>query len=235
MPLRRSLATQFSPKILVIEKTVPEAKRAEFLEWQQKAPKLFEQVVGHNRVIHFHRKANPEAGLRDLILVVYRTEEDRIAFEESEIYKEWKNSGKELQIQERTYVKLDDMGGWMQPTELASPPPKWKLACTIIMAIYPTQQFMSHMVIPVIFSQPWMPHMPMPVQVFASFVCVVPVMVTISMPLATKFMSMWFFPQYSVPRTTVNITLLGGIYSFLVYMDGVFTNVFPFPPTFPLL
>ena len=175
----------------------------------------------------------------DTVLVTFQSEDLLIKWRESSVLKTWLLEGKNLQkhthepIEIRPSLELWGAGATEEKPESSArskgvqqskqteeggssgPPAKWRIAATVLLALYPTIQAVSHMGIPALAAAAAaqiVPEAMVPAATQWGIVCVtVPLMVGISMPLATKLLSPSFLsppPESAAWRTAATVPLL---------------------------
>lgn len=240
------VTTNNAPALLILEKQIAADKREEFNMWQARGQGIFDGVLGPGRAYVEHAMpgetgavlpgdkpmAACDASLddRDIVVVVFDSDESRKTLHTSKEFEEWVKQGRHLQT--RVKRRTVTLGGFMSPVPSASAkgPPKWKIMCTVLFALYPTQQVMAHGVLPIVFTH--MPDFPPPIKEFVAFCFVCPVMVGVMMPTAHKILSRWFLPEAkSAGREALNLVGILAVYSSYIYISGFMQGYFPGPST----
>jgi uncharacterized protein len=121
------------------------------------------------------------------ILRTFSNEAERDAFYQSSMFKAWEGRARMLTEGEPVYRQLHGLEAWFRsPRE---PPPRWKMAATTFLGVFPVAMTLNLTVGPVI--QSW--NFVLRNAVFNA--CVVAGLTWVVMPLVTRLLHGWLNPQ----------------------------------------
>ncbi len=141
-------------------------------------------VLGVSMIIPPPHAATREYG----ILRTFATVEERDAFYQSPMYREWEERAKTMTEGEAVYRDLHGLEAWFNQPDLPRPP-RWKLAVATLIGVYPTSLLLSNFVGPHLHEVP---------KVFATLISASLMVIALTwmvMPTVTKLLHRWLHPD----------------------------------------
>ena len=120
------------------------------------------------------------------ILRTFANEAERDAFYQSPMFKAWDERAKTLTEGEAVYRQLHGLEAWFRSPH--NPPPRWKMAVTTLLGVYPTSLFLSLTVGEIIHTWPLL------AQSLIFAVGMVALLTWVVMPLITRLIHGWLNP-----------------------------------------
>jgi antibiotic biosynthesis monooxygenase (ABM) superfamily enzyme len=120
------------------------------------------------------------------ILRTFASEAERAAFYASPAFKAWEERARTLTEGEPEYRELHGLEAWFRST--SNPPPRWKMAVTTLLGVYPTSLFLSLALGE--FVHTW----PLLVRSLVIAAAMVALLTWVVMPNVTKLLHKWLHP-----------------------------------------
>lgn len=192
-----------SDLIMVVSQKIAPEKSQDFLDWQKLMTDASSKFEGYERTEVFP----PAQGLHDEWITLVR-------FNSKENLDNWINSGTRAELnakfnQDFGEFKMRRIGEgfdlWFEPPQSVKIP-SWKMAMTILVALYPTLLFLQALITFPLFSN--FPHV---WKMLASIVLSVSAMQWLVVPFAVKTLKWWHYPQGEAKvrtQTTIKGVLL---------------------------
>ncbi len=209
-----------SDLIMVISQKIAPEKSQAFLDWQKLMTEASSKFQGYERTEVFP----PAEGLHDEWITLVR-------FDSKSNLDNWISSDTRAELNARFKedfgeFKMRRIGEgfdmWFQPSQAVKIPP-WKMAMTILVALYPTLLFLQALITFPLFSN--FPHV---WKMLASIVLSVSAMQWVVVPFTVKNLKWWHYPQGD--SSTQKQTTLKG---FLLIVSILVATAFIFIPFFP--
>lgn len=206
--------------MMVISQVIPPEKSEAFLKWQHNMTDASSKFPGYERTEVFP----PADGLHEEWITIVR-------FDSKENLDQWISSAERAALNKEFNENFGDfrmrrIGSgfdlWMQPAAQTKIPP-WKMALTVLVALYPTMLLLQVLVTFPLFSG--LPHV---LKMLASILLSVSAMNWIVMPFTVKNLKWWHYPQGD-PDQFVKTNLKGAALIFSIIM----ATAFIFFPLFP--
>jgi antibiotic biosynthesis monooxygenase (ABM) superfamily enzyme len=121
------------------------------------------------------------------ILRTFASEADREAFYQSPLFKAWEERARALTEGDPVYRQLHGLEAWFRSSQ--SPPPRWKMAVTTALGVYPTSLFLGETLGRL--THAW----PVPARVAVFTIAMVALLTWVVMPLITRLLHLWLHPQ----------------------------------------
>lgn len=176
-----------SDLIMVISQKIAPEKSQAFLDWQKLMTEASSKFHGYERTEVFP----PEEGLHEEWITLVR-------FDSKTNLDNWISSKARAELnarfnQEFGEFKMRRIGQgfdmWLQPSQVVKIP-SWKMAMTILVALYPTLLFLQALITFPLFSN--FPHV---WKMLASIVLSVSAMQWLVVPFTVKYLKWWHYPQ----------------------------------------
>ncbi len=209
-----------SDLIMVISQKIAPEKSQAFLDWQKLMTEASSKFEGYERTEVFP----PAEGLHDewITLVRFSSKENLDNWIGSDARAELNAKFKEDFGEFKMRRIADGFDMWFQPPQ-AVKIPSWKMAMTILVALYPTLLFLQAFVTFPLFSD--IPHV---WKMLASIVLSVSAMQWVVVPFAVKNLKWWHYPKGDL--STHKQTTLKGV---LLIVGILIATAFIFIPFFP--
>jgi antibiotic biosynthesis monooxygenase (ABM) superfamily enzyme len=121
------------------------------------------------------------------ILRTFASEADRDAFYQSPLFQQWEERARTLTEGEPIYRQLHGLEAWFRsPT---NPPPRWKMAVTTALGVYPTSLLLGETV------GRWTHAWPVPARAAVFAIVMVALLTWVVMPLVTRVLHPWLHPK----------------------------------------
>jgi uncharacterized protein len=175
---------------VVVNRRIRLGREAEFEQEMRSFVQFALSSPGH-RGINILR---PAAGGRDYIVVdKFSDEQARRNFKASRQYQEWMNRLGELTEGDPRIEELTGLEGWFTlPEDVGLPkPPKYKMALATFLGVFPVAMTLNLTLGPVIRSWPFV------VSSAVFNACVVILLTWVVMPLVTRLLRRWLFPEHT--------------------------------------
>lgn len=209
-----------SDLIMVISQKIAPEKSQAFLEWQKLMTEASSKFKGYERTEVFP----PAEGLHDEWITLVR-------FDSKDNLDNWISSKTRAELnakfkEEFGEFKMRRIGEgfdmWFQPPQAVKIPP-WKMAMTILVALYPTLLFLQALI-----TFPLLSDLPHVWKMLASIVLSVSAMQWVVVPFVVENLKWWHYPQgdsSAQKQTTLKGVLL--IVGILVLTAFIFIPFFP--------
>lgn len=158
-------------------------------QFQEELRGFFHTSFGHDAVLGASMLTPPPgSGSREFgILRTFASEADRDAFYASPLFKEWEQRARTLTEGEAVYRPLHGLEAWFRsPT---NPPPRWKMAVTTTLGVYPTSLLLGETL------GRWTHAWPIPARSAAFAIAMVALLTWVVMPLVTRALHSWIHPE----------------------------------------
>ncbi|HJV24583.1 MAG TPA: antibiotic biosynthesis monooxygenase [Aromatoleum sp.] len=119
-------------------------------DFQQALREFFQTSFGHRGVMGASLLVPPPGSdAREYgILRTFRNEEERDAFYDSPMFKEWDERAKTMTEGEPEYRRLDGLEAWFRSP--GPPPPRWKMALLTWIAVWPVSMIVAALFAPLL-------------------------------------------------------------------------------------
>lgn len=121
------------------------------------------------------------------ILRTFATEQERQAFYNSSVFKEWDARARSLTEDEPIYRNLHGLEAWFRSP--SNPPPRWKMAVATFVGVFPVAMILNLAIGPMV--QTW--NFVLGNAVFNA--CVVVSLTWVVMPVVTRLLHKWLHPD----------------------------------------
>src|SRR5687768_14095954 len=121
------------------------------------------------------------------ILRTFANEAERDAFYESPMFKTWEARARTLTEGEPVRRQLHGLEAWFRSSQ--NPPPRWKMAVTTLLGVYPTSLFLALTIGEAVHT--W----PLPARSLAIAGCMVALLTWVVMPIVTRLLHGWLHPH----------------------------------------
>ena len=174
------------PIHIAITRRVLPGREAEFREGLHeffKASFDHKSVLGASMLIPPPGSDSREYG----ILRSFTSEEERDAFYQSPMFKEWDQRARTMTEGEPVYRNLHGLEAWFRTS--GKPPPRWKMAVATLIGVFPTSVLLGLTVAPI--TRKW----PFPSGSLVISVLMVALLTWAVMPLVTRLLQPWLHPK----------------------------------------
>lgn len=135
----------------------------------------------------------PDSGTREYgILRTFANEAERDAFYASPVFKEWDERARTMTEGEPVYRQLHGLEAWFRSPQ--NPPPRWKMALTTVLGVYPTSLLLTETV------GRWVHAWPVPLRVAVVALLMVALLTWVVMPLVTRLLHPWLHPAQETSK-----------------------------------
>ncbi len=163
-------------------------------EFQQALRDFIRASLEHSGVLGVHMLVPPpNSGIREYgILRTFADESEREAFYRSALFAAWQARVAPLTEGEPEYRQLSGLEAWFRTGQPL--PPRWKMAVTTFLGVYPTSVALSLSVGEVV--RGW----PLLASSFAFAMCMVVLLTWVVMPVVTRVVHPWLHPRAEEKR-----------------------------------
>ena len=157
-------------------------------EFQQALREFFQNSFAHGGVVGASMLTPPPgSNSREYgILRSFTSKTERDAFYESPMFKAWDERARTLTEGEPVYRPLHGLEAWFRSPH--NPPPRWKMAVTTFIGVFPLAMILNLTIGPVIHGWPFV----LRNAVFNA--CVVALLSWVVMPVVTRLLHVWLQP-----------------------------------------
>ncbi|MEO5914187.1 MAG: antibiotic biosynthesis monooxygenase [Luteolibacter sp.] len=158
-------------------------------EFQNELREFFQTSFGHGSVLGASMLTPPPGSdSREYgILRTFTNEADRDAFYRTPMFKAWDERARVLTEDEPEYRQMHGLEAWFRSP--SNPPPRWKMAVTTALGVYPTSLFLGETVGRLTHELPLL----LRSAVFA--ISMVILLTWVVMPLVTRILHTWLHPE----------------------------------------
>lgn len=163
-------------------------------EFQNALREFFQTSFGHDSVLGASMITPPPGSdSREYgILRTFANQADQDAFYQSPMFLAWEARARLLTEGEPVYRQMHGLEAWFRSS--ANPPPRWKMAVTTALGVYPTSLLLGETV------GRWTHAWPVPLRAAVFAVAMVALLTWVVMPLVTRFLRHWLHPEKSTSK-----------------------------------
>jgi antibiotic biosynthesis monooxygenase (ABM) superfamily enzyme len=158
-------------------------------EFQEALREFFQASFSHDAVLGASMLTpGPGTDSREFgILRTFASEADRDAFYQSPLFQEWEKRARTMTEGEAIYRPLHGLEAWFRSP--SNPPPRWKMAVTTALGVYPTSLLLGETI------GRWTHAWPVPARAAVFAVAMVALLTWVVMPLVARVLHPWLHPE----------------------------------------